>query len=75
MRASVSALALLLVSVCPVEISWCGASMDGALNTYGSSVGLSAGVVVKFRTILLGFLLHGASVPRLGFEAAGKCFL
>lgn len=46
MRASVSALALLLVSVCLADTSWCGASMDGALNPYGSSVGLSAGVVV-----------------------------
>lgn len=29
---------------------------------------------MKFRTVLLGCLLHGASVPALAFEAAGKMF-
>lgn len=52
-----------------------GGATDGALNPCGSSVGLSAGAAVEFRTVLLGRLLHGASVPALGFEAAGKCFL
>lgn len=51
-----------------------GGTTDGTLNPYGSSVGLSAGVAVKFRTVP-GFLLHGASLLVLGFEAAGKCFL
>lgn len=52
-----------------------GGATHGALNPYGSSVGQSAGVVVKFRTVLLLCLPCGASVLALGFEATGKCFL
>lgn len=29
---------------------------------------------MEFRTVLLGCLLHGAPVPALAFEAAGKMF-
>lgn len=52
-----------------------GGATDGAWNPYRSSVGLCAGVAMKFRTVLLDLLLCGASVLALGFEAARKCFL
>lgn len=73
MRARVSALTLLLVSVCLAGTfwghGWCGGAKNGALNLCGSFVGLSVGLAVKFRTILLGCVLCGGSVLALGFEA------
>lgn len=71
MRAGVSALALLSVlqehSRDAAGFSWRGHGLEPTWV-------VCSRVTVKFRTVLLGCLLHGASVPALAFEAAGRMF-